>query len=137
MESGAIKPAQQESPAESNIATPVKADGGKTLGSNAATSVDTWQKYDNEDDRLPQSKLDLLANSEEIKKLLTNPHLRQMLKFIDSSEDKEKCMGSAMKEPIFTEFADACLALVESDSGKSAESQEEYVEVKEFELLQF
>ncbi|PIK45651.1 hypothetical protein BSL78_17472, partial [Apostichopus japonicus] len=153
MQSGIIKPTDQLAKG-SDVVSTVKAKGteegtaathtASTPGSVAAVT-DTWQKYNDEDDRLSKDKLDLLADSDKIKTLLTNPHLRQMLTFIDSSEDKEQGMDSdkiktlltnphlrqmltfidssedkeqgmenAMKEPIFVEFADACLALVES-----------------------
>ncbi|XP_071850215.1 zinc finger HIT domain-containing protein 3-like isoform X2 [Apostichopus japonicus] len=147
MQSGIIKPTDQLAKG-SDVVSTVKAKGteegtaathtASTPGSVAAVT-DTWQKYNDEDDRLSKDKLDLLADSDKIKMLLTNPHLRQMLTFIDSSEDKEQGMENAMKEPIFVEFADACLALVESDSDddRSPGPTETFVEVKEFELLQF
>lgn len=102
-------------------------------------NASTWQKYDDEDDRLPESKLNLLDSSDEIKNLLANPHLWQMLSYMDSAKDKEQCIEKAMQEPIFVEFADACLKLVESDSDeeKPPQPKEGFIEVKEFELIQF
>ncbi|XP_032902062.1 zinc finger HIT domain-containing protein 3 isoform X1 [Amblyraja radiata] len=80
----------------------------------------TWQNRkddilgeDEESDWVPFEKLKLLAESEELKSLLCNPHLRQLLLTIDRAEDKENIMKSAMQEPIFVEFADRCLQTVE------------------------
>lgn len=36
-----------------------------------------------------------------------------MIKEIDSSEDPGKLLGQAMQIPIFTEFVDECLKIVE------------------------
>ncbi|XP_067864277.1 zinc finger HIT domain-containing protein 3 isoform X2 [Heptranchias perlo] len=65
-----------------------------------------------ESDRIPPKKLRLLE-SEELKSLLCNPHLRQLLLTVDKAEDKESIMKTAMQEPIFVEFADRCLQTVE------------------------
>ena len=45
--------------------------------------------------------------------MLHNQHLREMMKEIDSSEDPGKLLGQAMQIPIFTEFVDECLRIVE------------------------
>ncbi len=45
--------------------------------------------------------------------LLSNPHLRVMMSSLTSAEDTGTLMEAAMKEPIFTEFADECLKIVE------------------------
>ncbi|XP_043857083.1 zinc finger HIT domain-containing protein 3 isoform X2 [Dromiciops gliroides] len=53
------------------------------------------------------------GNSKELRNLLTNPHLRQLLINIDQAEDKETLMKSHMQEPLFVEFADCCLRIVD------------------------
>lgn len=45
--------------------------------------------------------------------MLHNRHLREMIREIDSAEDPGKLLGQAMQIPIFTEFADECLRIVE------------------------
>lgn len=50
-----------------------------------------------------------------MKKLLTNKHLQDLLQTIDQSEDPEKIMQKAMQEPLFVEFADACLKVVDTN----------------------
>ncbi|XP_018570907.1 zinc finger HIT domain-containing protein 3-like [Anoplophora glabripennis] len=61
-------------------------------------------------------KLDLLDNDEAVKKLLTNKHLRDLLSVVDKAENAEEIMHKAMQEPIFVEFADACLRVVDPKS---------------------
>ena len=55
----------------------------------------------------------ILGCSNKLKQLLRNPHLRNLLKTVDSSSDAETIMQKMMLEPIFVEFADACLEVVE------------------------
>lgn len=45
--------------------------------------------------------------------LLYNIHLRNLLSEIDVAPDAWKAMKAAMQEPLFLEFADECLKLVE------------------------
>lgn len=53
------------------------------------------------------------GQSEELKDILKNPHLRDLLEKIDKSEKPDAIMQKAMLEPLFVEFADACLKVVE------------------------
>ncbi|XP_069730221.1 zinc finger HIT domain-containing protein 3 [Phaenicophaeus curvirostris] len=66
-----------------------------------------------EQDRVPLQKLQLLGESEELRGLLLNPHLRQLLLTVDQAEDKSSLMKKYMQEPLFVEFADCCLRIVE------------------------
>ncbi|NXK50708.1 ZNHI3 protein, partial [Chauna torquata] len=68
---------------------------------------------DEEQDRVPVQKLKLLGESEELRGLLLNPHLRQLLLTIDQAEEKNSLMKKYMQEPLFVEFADCCLRIVE------------------------
>ncbi|KAH8322570.1 hypothetical protein KR074_007173 [Drosophila pseudoananassae] len=52
-------------------------------------------------------------NSEQLKNLLHNPHLRSLLQQIDVAINAHSAMAAAMQEPLFLEFADACLQVVE------------------------
>lgn len=54
-----------------------------------------------------------LGNSEPLRRLLYNPHLRQLLQQIDVAPNAWKAMRAAMQEPLFVEFADECLKVVE------------------------
>lgn len=60
--------------------------------------------------------LNISETNEEVTKLLTNTHLRNLLITVDNSENPEEIMQKAMQEPIFVEFADACLKVVEPES---------------------
>lgn len=60
----------------------------------------------------------ILESNEEVTKLLTNSHLRNLLITVDNSQSPEEIMQKAMQEPIFVEFADACLKVVEPDVSK-------------------
>lgn len=53
------------------------------------------------------------GESEELRGLLLNPHLRQLLLTVDQAEDKSSLMKKYMQEPLFVEFADCCLRIVE------------------------
>ncbi|XP_069768289.1 zinc finger HIT domain-containing protein 3 isoform X2 [Narcine bancroftii] len=99
----------------------IQESGSVSSVSEISTDVGTvtWQNSkddilgkDEDSDWVPLEKLKLLE-SEELKSLLCNPHLRQLLLKIDRAEDKETIMKSAMQEPIFVEFADQCLQTVE------------------------
>jgi len=45
--------------------------------------------------------------------LLHNPHLRSLLQQIDVAINAQSAMMAAMQEPLFVEFANACLQVVE------------------------
>ena len=53
------------------------------------------------------------GNSDELKSLLSNRHLREMLGNLNSSESPNVDMDAAMKEPMFVEFVEQCLRVVE------------------------
>lgn len=53
------------------------------------------------------------GHSQALHGMLHNRHLREMIREIDSAEDPGKLLGQAMQIPIFTEFADECLRIVE------------------------
>ncbi|XP_066248437.1 zinc finger HIT domain-containing protein 3 [Euwallacea similis] len=67
-------------------------------------------------EEISAERLYLLKNSEEVKNLLTNPHLRDLLVTIDNAENAEEVVQKAMLEPIFVEFADACIKAVEPEN---------------------
>lgn len=55
------------------------------------------------------------GQSKELRDLLCNPHLRQLLQSIDSADSKDDTMKTAMQEPLFVEFSDQCLRIVENE----------------------
>jgi hypothetical protein len=55
----------------------------------------------------------LTEQSTQLQNLLANPHLRDLLLAVDSSPNAANVIEAAMQEPIFLEFADVCLSLVD------------------------
>ncbi|XP_031985434.1 zinc finger HIT domain-containing protein 3 [Corvus moneduloides] len=76
-------------------------------------SVEDILGEEDEQDRVPLQKLKLLGESEELRGLLLNPHLRRLLLTIDQAQDRSSLMRRFMQEPLFVEFADCCLRIVE------------------------
>ena len=56
------------------------------------------------------------GQSKALRDLLCNPHLRQLLHSVDSAESKHDAMKAAMQEPLFVEFSDQCLKIVENEA---------------------
>ncbi|NWR52361.1 ZNHI3 protein, partial [Regulus satrapa] len=79
---------------------------------SARTPEDILGEED-EQDRVSPQKLELLGESQELRALLLNPHLRQLLLTLDQARDKSSLMRKFMQEPLFVEFADCCLSIVE------------------------
>ncbi|KAK7791851.1 hypothetical protein R5R35_011053 [Gryllus longicercus] len=72
------------------------------------------KKYEFEtEDTVPVEKLALLENDEALRQILENPHVRNILLNVDSARDPSRAIQEAMLEPIFVEFADCCLKVVE------------------------
>ncbi|XP_001960475.2 zinc finger HIT domain-containing protein 3 [Drosophila ananassae] len=65
------------------------------------------------DDTVQLEKLQQLDKSQELRNLLHNPHLRSLLQQIDVAINAHSAMAAAMQEPLFLEFANACLQVVE------------------------
>ena len=58
--------------------------------------------------------LNQLENSDELKQILANKHLRDLLTDINKHDDNiDEKMQKAMQEPLFQEFSDVCLKLVQ------------------------
>ncbi|XP_047533072.1 zinc finger HIT domain-containing protein 3 [Vanessa atalanta] len=68
------------------------------------------------DDTVPLERLKLLEQSSELRKCLQNPHVREILEILDSSPHPDLLINQYMQEPIFTEFVDACLNVVQNSS---------------------
>ncbi|XP_042369509.1 zinc finger HIT domain-containing protein 3 [Plectropomus leopardus] len=90
-------------------------------------STETWTVEDllHEDDiidKVPLQRLQLLAQSTELKDVLCNPHLRRLLRSVDGAENKDAAMRAAMQEPLFVEFSDQCLKIVEKETLTSNEA---------------
>ncbi|XP_063045722.1 zinc finger HIT domain-containing protein 3 [Engraulis encrasicolus] len=87
-------------------------------GPSHAAGTEAWtpaELLDEEDqgDAVPADILKKLGESEALKDLLRNPHLRRLLVTVDTAENKVAIMKTAMQEPLFVELADQCLKIVE------------------------
>ncbi|KAM6174790.1 zinc finger HIT domain-containing protein 3 [Erethizon dorsatum] len=76
-------------------------------------SVADFLNSDEEEDRVSLQNLKNLGESAPLRNLLLNPHLRQLMVNLDQGDDKAKLMRTYMQEPLFVEFADCCLRVVE------------------------
>ncbi|KAK7163900.1 hypothetical protein R3I94_002571 [Phoxinus phoxinus] len=78
---------------------------------------------DSQTDKVPLQKLQQLGDSEALKDLLRNPHLRQLMMSVDSAGNKASAVRDAMQEPLFVEFADRCLQIIEPTQTESADDK--------------
>uniref|UniRef100_A0A8C0JPZ7 Zinc finger HIT-type containing 3 n=1 Tax=Canis lupus dingo TaxID=286419 RepID=A0A8C0JPZ7_CANLU len=76
-------------------------------------SVADFLNSDEEEDRVSLQNLKNLGESAALRSLLLNPHLRQLMVSLDQGDNKAKLMRACMQEPLFVEFADCCLRIVE------------------------
>jgi len=67
-----------------------------------------------ESDRLPTHILERIGQSNEVLELLKNRHLRAMIKILDRSINPADDLQKAMMEPIFVQFVDQLLMIVEN-----------------------
>ena len=44
------------------------------------------------------------------------------MSYLDQTDNKEKAIADAMQEPLFVEFADQCLKIVEENDERTVES---------------
>ncbi|XP_017268043.1 zinc finger HIT domain-containing protein 3 [Kryptolebias marmoratus] len=79
-------------------------------------SVDDLLHEDDIIDKVPMQRLQMLGQSKDLRDLLCNPHLRRLLRSVDGAERKDEAMKAAMQEPLFVEFSDQCLKIVENEA---------------------
>ncbi|XP_060588495.1 zinc finger HIT domain-containing protein 3-like [Ruditapes philippinarum] len=74
---------------------------------------------DQSEDRVSIEQLQCLENSEKLKDMLSNPHLRQLMTSLVHSGNAGTQLEKAMQEPIFTEFADTCLNIIDNKTNST------------------
>ncbi|XP_012634495.2 zinc finger HIT domain-containing protein 3 [Microcebus murinus] len=84
------------------------------------SSVADFLNSDEEEDRVSLQNLKNLEESTALRSLLLNPHLRQLMISLDQGDDKAKLMRAYMQEPLFVEFADCCLGIVEPSQNEDS-----------------
>ncbi len=95
----------------------------------AGDDDELWLEEIPEEYRLSKETLDQLKESEELKQLLTNPHLRNFLTFANNTHHPKGFLKIAMREPLFVEFADACLKVVRPElAGKKEFTDKEIID---------
>lgn len=87
----------------------------KTLSNtiNQGSSKPIALSEEEQDDFVSDDQLCSLKQSTHLRNLLCNRHLKDMLLEINSTENPDKVLQNAMKIPIFTEFVDECLHILE------------------------
>ncbi|CAH8512083.1 unnamed protein product [Heterobilharzia americana] len=82
-----------------------------------STTIVEHAAVEQEDDMIdyvPKRVLQGLKHSERIRVMLKNPHLRSLLRYLNDTNKPNSALENAMREPIFVEFSDECLKIVES-----------------------
>uniref|UniRef100_A0A452SCT5 Zinc finger HIT-type containing 3 n=1 Tax=Ursus americanus TaxID=9643 RepID=A0A452SCT5_URSAM len=103
-------------PTEKKIRSAVAAKTIKPAGNKDDEDDDSVADFlnsDEEEDRVSLQNLKNLGESAALRSLLLNPHLRQLMLSLDQGADKAQLMRACMQEPLFVEFADCCLRIVE------------------------
>ncbi|XP_058416461.1 zinc finger HIT domain-containing protein 3 isoform X2 [Diceros bicornis minor] len=83
-------------------------------------SIADFLNSDEEEDRVSLQNLKNLGESAALRSLLLNPHLRQLMVSLDQGDNKAKLMRACMQEPLFVEFADCCLRIVEPSQNEDS-----------------
>ncbi|KAL1779373.1 zinc finger protein HIT domain-containing protein 3 [Sigmodon hispidus] len=102
------------------IVTPVNT--GSEDNKDDDSSVGDFLNSDEEEDRVSLQRLENLGESATLRSLLLNPHLRQLMLNLDQGDNKAKLMKAYMQEPLFVEFADCCLGIVEPSPSQNRDS---------------
>ncbi|KAM8742320.1 zinc finger HIT domain-containing protein 3 [Acanthopagrus schlegelii] len=97
-------------------AAPIDAPQDKDVFNTDQWTVDDLLDKDDITDKVPLERLQMLGQSKELRDLLCNPHLRQLLRSVDGADNKYDAMKAAMQEPLFVEFSDQCLKTVENEA---------------------
>ncbi|XP_037664717.1 zinc finger HIT domain-containing protein 3 [Choloepus didactylus] len=84
------------------------------------SSIADFLNSDEEEDRVSLQNLKNLGESATLRSLLLNPHLKQLMVSLDQGDDKAKLLRAYMQEPLFVEFADCCLRIVEPAQSESS-----------------
>lgn len=60
----------------------------------------------------------LSGSSDELKRILSNEHLRHFLTHLNTTHNPKGFMRIAMQEPLFLEFADKCIHILHPELNK-------------------
>ncbi|XP_028840398.1 zinc finger HIT domain-containing protein 3 [Denticeps clupeoides] len=111
---GCCKKHKEECKPQARPATAAAPEGRQPCaGAEEPLAVHDLLNEDDQTDAVPLPSLKQLGESEALRDLLLNPHLRRLLAAVDGAQNKAEAMKTAMQEPLFVEFADQCLKVVE------------------------
>ncbi|XP_041749386.1 zinc finger HIT domain-containing protein 3 isoform X2 [Coregonus clupeaformis] len=102
-------------PPKQSVPPPAQDLNGAYGNEDPWTVEDVLDDDDDHTDKVPLQRLRLLGKSEELRALLRNPHLCQLMRSVDTAESKADAMKTAMQEPLFVELSDQCLQIVEKN----------------------
>ncbi|CAH6775839.1 zinc finger HIT domain-containing protein 3 [Phodopus roborovskii] len=105
-------------PVETRTVAPVNT--GSEENKDDDSSIADFLNSDEEEDRVSLQNLKNLGESATLRSLLLNPHLRELMVNLDQGENKAKLMKACMQEPLFVEFADCCLRIVEPSHNRDS-----------------
>ncbi|XP_044730549.1 zinc finger HIT domain-containing protein 3 [Chrysoperla carnea] len=65
------------------------------------------------EDTVPNELLERLRESKKLKEMFKVSDLKKLLNYVDKSDNPYKDVQTAMRDPLFTEFVDECLKIVD------------------------
>jgi len=80
---------------------------------------------------LSRETLGKLGESGKVKGLLANTHLRDFLKLLNSRDYPRGLMKNAMQEPLFVEFANACLEAIHPEDNQELTDEQIVEKIRE------
>lgn len=89
------------------------------LGMNPTSPSVNLKVFSSQTWIISRSLLSSTGQSKELRDLLCNPHLRQLLRSVDGADNKYDAMKAAMQEPLFVEFSDRCLKIADDEAKTS------------------
>ncbi|XP_037081131.1 zinc finger HIT domain-containing protein 3-like isoform X2 [Pollicipes pollicipes] len=90
-----------------------------------ADKTDQRVKWDESTDHMvTREALGWLGESRSLRRLLANEHLRQLVRLADTTDEPDRVMRELMLEPLFVEFTDECLRVVEGGPVSSDEDSD-------------
>jgi len=84
-----------------------------------------------EENILGLETLENLGDNEEVRRLLANPHLRDYLGLLNSKDYPRGLLKNAMQEPLFIEFANACLKAIHPEDNREITDEEILQKIQE------
>lgn len=101
---------------------------------NRTGNENAFEEIEMTEDQILPAQLQNLESSSEMKNILANRHLREMLVQVNNSTQIGQDIEKAMQEPIFCEFASKCLEIVKKDGNSTDAPNLQLPQVKDIDL---